>query len=50
MADNAKPIGPGAVVLDDGNQTRDRRGEWSPRILGKALPFTWPIQPRLKKC
>ena len=32
--------------LDDGTQNRDARGEWQPRILGKALPFTWPIEPK----
>ena len=32
--------------IDDGSQTRDARGEWIPRILGKSLPFAWPIQPR----
>ncbi len=30
--------------LDDGNKTRDPKGEWTPRILGKAMPFAWPIQ------
>ena len=44
MTGNAKATVTGAVVLDDGTQTRDRRGEWTPRILGKALPFAWPIE------
>ena len=44
MSGNAKATVTGAVVLDDGSQTRDRRGEWTPRILGKALPFAWPIE------
>ena len=32
--------------IDDGMTTRDLRGEWTPRTLGKAQPFMWPIQPR----
>ncbi|MCH2201662.1 MAG: sterol desaturase family protein [Fuerstiella sp.] len=35
-----------AIEIDDGSATRDARGEWRPRILGKALPFRWPVQPR----
>ena len=34
------------VAIDDGKETRDARGEWMPRVLGKALPFAWPVQPR----
>ncbi len=45
MADPKQAVEP-AVGLDDGTQTRDPRGEWMPRILGKAQPFAWPIQPR----
>ena len=37
---------PAAVVIDDGSETREAKGEWTPRILGKAMPFAWPIQPR----
>ena len=44
MADNGKATAPAAVALDDGWQTRDARGEWMPRILGKALPFAWPVE------
>jgi sterol desaturase/sphingolipid hydroxylase (fatty acid hydroxylase superfamily) len=35
-----------AIDIDDGTATRDARGEWRPRILGKAQPFRWPVQPR----
>ena len=35
-----------ATEIDDGSLSRDARGEWRPRILGKALPFRWPVQPR----
>jgi sterol desaturase/sphingolipid hydroxylase (fatty acid hydroxylase superfamily) len=35
-----------AIDSDDGTETRDVRGEWTPRILGKAQPFVWPVQPR----
>jgi sterol desaturase/sphingolipid hydroxylase (fatty acid hydroxylase superfamily) len=35
-----------AEAADDGTKTRDGRGEWMPRVLGKAQPFVWPIQPR----
>jgi|GEM_PF-6541805 hypothetical protein len=45
MADSKQTVEP-AVGLNDGTHTRDSRGEWMPRILGKALPFAWPIQPR----
>ena len=44
MANNGKATAPAAVALDDGSQTRDTRGEWTPRILGKALPFAWPVE------
>lgn len=39
-------IGPTTTTIDDGNETRDARGEWTPRTLGKALPFAWPVEPR----
>ena len=39
-------IGPTTATIDDGNETRDARGEWTPRTLGKALPFAWPVEPR----
>ncbi len=32
--------------VDDGSTTRNKRGEWVPRILQKGQPFTWPIQPK----
>ena len=32
--------------VDDGTETRDARGEWMPRVLTKAQPFVWPIQPK----
>ena len=35
-----------AINIDDGTETRDARGEWTPRILGKVQPFVWPVQPR----
>ena len=34
------------VALDDGSATRDVKGEWVPRILGKTQPFMWPIEPK----
>ena len=35
-----------AAGMDDGSTTRDSKGEWTPRILGKAMPFAWPPQPK----
>ena len=47
MTDTLKEAGPDATRgIDDGAQTRDARGEWMPRVLTKAQPFVWPIQPR----
>jgi sterol desaturase/sphingolipid hydroxylase (fatty acid hydroxylase superfamily) len=47
MADNDHRAGPGgSAVIDDGAVTRDSRGEWKPRVLGKAMPFAWPVQPK----
>ena len=34
------------AAIDDGTESRDAKGEWMPRILGKAMPFAWPIVPR----
>ena len=47
MTDTIKDIGQAPNgATDDGTETRDGRGEWVPRVLGKAQPFVWPIQPR----
>ena len=35
-----------APAIDDGSTTRDAKGEWTPRFLGKAQPFVWPFQPK----
>ena len=32
--------------IDDGTASRDPRGEWTPRVISKAMPFAWPIQPK----
>ena len=42
---DAKQAASAAGVLDDGTDTRDVRGEWMPGIVGKALPFAWPVEP-----
>ena len=35
------------VRVDDGNATRDARGEWVPRILRtRAALFAWPPRPK----
>jgi sterol desaturase/sphingolipid hydroxylase (fatty acid hydroxylase superfamily) len=47
MSVTKQPVEPTAATgTDDGGETRDARGEWTPRVLGKAPPFIWPIQPR----
>ena len=38
-------VKPAPSGVDDGTATRDARGEWIPRVLSKAQPFIWPIQP-----
>ena len=46
MTDATQAVGRSAIDLDDGTETRDERGEWMPRVQGKAQPFVWPIQPK----
>ena len=47
MADSQKAIGRSvAAGVDDGKETRDAQGQWAPRVLQKAQPFIWPIQPK----
>ena len=32
-------------TVDDSSETRDAHGQWTPRVLQKSQPFTWPIRP-----